>query len=72
LTEILGERLTAGIITAPSIENLRTNLAAERQTLVSHSLYDRWRVFKGGHPLPNGQSLDAARAAFDLLRRADV
>ena len=31
----------------------------------------RWRVFAGGHPLPNQESLDAAQAAFDLLRRAD-
>ena len=31
----------------------------------------RWRVFEGGHPLPNQASLDAARAAFDLLREAD-
>ena len=71
LTEILGERLTAGVITAPLIENLRTDVVAEQQTRVNPSLYDRWHVFKGGHPLPNRQSLDAARAAFDLLRRAD-
>ncbi|MCA1816053.1 MAG: DUF4147 domain-containing protein, partial [Acidobacteria bacterium] len=31
----------------------------------------RWRVFEGGHPLPNRASLEAARAAFALLRRAD-
>src|SRR5205085_1442596 len=28
-------------------------------------------VFAGGHPLPNLESLEAARAAFDLLRRAE-
>jgi glycerate 2-kinase len=72
LTEILGERLTAGVITAPSTENLMTDATSSTQpTLANTSFNDRWRVFKGGHPLPNSQSLDAARAAFDLLRRAD-
>ena len=56
LEEILGERLTGGVISAPS-----TN------TSLSH----RWRVFAGGHPLPNEESLAAARAAFELLQRAD-
>ena len=56
LSEILGEYLTAGVITAPA---------------ANISFNDRWRVFEGGHPLPNGASLDAARAAFDLLRRAE-
>jgi glycerate 2-kinase len=71
LTEILGERLTAGVITAPSTGNLRTDATANQQTLPHTSSYDRWKTFKGGHPLPNRQSLDAARAVFDLLRRAD-
>jgi glycerate 2-kinase len=31
----------------------------------------RWRVFPGGHPEPNEQSLAAAQASFDLLERAD-
>jgi hydroxypyruvate reductase len=56
LSEILGEHLTAGVITAPT-DNISFN--------------PRWRVFEGGHPLPNGASLDAARAAFELLRRAE-
>lgn len=56
LSEILGERLTAGVITAPAAET---------------SLPGRWRVFAGGHPLPDDESLRAARAAFELLRRAD-
>lgn len=33
---------------------------------------ERWRVFTGGHPFPNEASLEAARAAFDLLKRADA
>jgi hydroxypyruvate reductase len=52
----LGERLTRGVISAPPSQT---------------SLPERWRVFKGGHPLPNSASMDAARAAFDLLREAD-
>ena len=56
LGEILGEHLTAGVITAPT-DNISFN--------------PRWRVFEGGHPLPNGASLDAAQAAFRLLRRAE-
>jgi hydroxypyruvate reductase len=71
LTEILGERLTAGVITAPSTENSRADAATDQQIQVNTSFYDRWRVFKGGHPLPDLQSLYAARAAFDLLRRTD-
>src|SRR5688500_15682453 len=31
----------------------------------------RWQSFVGGHPLPNQASLDAARAAFALLDRAN-
>jgi hydroxypyruvate reductase len=56
LSEILGEHLTAGVISAPTDKI---------------SFNDRWRVFAGGHPLPNSASLDAARAAFELLRRAE-
>jgi hydroxypyruvate reductase len=56
LNKILGERLIAGVITAPAFEN---------------SLNERWRMFAGGHPLPNHESMNAARAAFDLLRRAE-
>jgi glycerate 2-kinase len=56
LDEILGDRLREGVVSAPP---LRVPLPA------------RWRTFKGGHPLPNDASIEAARAAFDLLRRAD-
>jgi hydroxypyruvate reductase len=56
LDEILGDRLREGVLSAPP---LRAPLPA------------RWRAFEGGHPLPNAASLDSARAAFDLLRRAD-
>jgi hydroxypyruvate reductase len=57
LDEVLGSRLLReGVITAPPLKS---------------PLSVRWRVFAGGHPLPNEASLEAARAAFALLRRAD-
>ena len=54
LEQALGERLTAGVISCPD----------PPQHL------KRWRGYVGGHPLPNRDSLEAARAAFALLDRA--
>ncbi|HEX8161776.1 MAG TPA: DUF4147 domain-containing protein [Pyrinomonadaceae bacterium] len=56
LEEILGDRLREGVLSAPP---------------PPAPLPARWRTFEGGHPLPDSASLGAARAAFDLLRRAD-
>jgi glycerate 2-kinase len=62
LEEILGSRLTAGVVAAP----------CQGEDIYNHAMpSSRWRVFAGGHPLPNQASLDAARAAIALLRRAD-
>ncbi len=57
LDEALGGALAGGIVSAPS---------------ASVALSERWRVFAGGHPLPNEASLEAARAAFALLQAADA
>lgn len=57
LEERLGNALAGGVLSAPPSEL---------------KLSKRWRVFEGGHPLPNAASLDAARAAFELLDEADV
>jgi hydroxypyruvate reductase len=57
LDETLGDALVGGIVSAPP-----SGIA----------LSERWRVFAGGHPLPNEASLEAARAAFDLLQAADA
>ncbi len=57
LDEILGDTLAGGVVSAPPLGS---------------ALSKRWRVFAGGHPLPNEASLEAARAAFALLRRADA
>lgn len=76
LSEILGERLTAGVITAPSIKHSQTSAATTKTnasaTLIVNPLPACWRVFEGGHPLPNLASLQAAQAAFDLLHRANL
>jgi len=61
LSDILGNRLTAGVISGPAISQLQD---------LSFVL-ERWQFFKGGHPLPNSESLNAAKASFDLLKRAD-
>lgn len=56
LEEVLGYKLTAGLISSPDPpQHLK-----------------RWRSFTGGHPLPNQASLDAGRAAFALLGRANA
>lgn len=52
----LGKALTGGVLSAPSSD---------------FTLSERWRVYEGGHPLPNESSVEAARAAFELLRDAD-
>lgn len=56
LEDALGEKLTRGVISAPA--------SAVR-------LSQKWEIFAGGHPLPNEESLAAAEAAFNLLRRAN-
>ncbi len=56
LDEILRERLDCGVIAGNQpVEPLDAN----------------WRVFSGGHPEPNQQSLAAAHACFELLERAN-
>lgn len=57
LEERLGERLRGGVLSGP---------------LVGARPSARWRVFAGGHPLPNEESLAAARAAFELLAEANA
>lgn len=59
LEEILGPRLTAGVITSSAASFARTSLSS------------RWQLFNGGHPEPNEESLAAACASFSLLERAN-
>jgi hydroxypyruvate reductase len=67
LDEILREQLGAGVLSGPQTESL--NAVSRRPH--GHELSDRWNAFEGGHPLPNEGSLNAARAAFALLRRVE-
>lgn len=59
LGDILDHIITSGVVSGPDGPDLRALESG------------RWRAFAGGHPLPNQESLDAAQAAFDLLRQAD-
>lgn len=65
LEEILGERLTAGIIAGNEPSFNRAKGETPQFSKLRHT------VFLGGHPEPNEQSLTAARACFDLLDRAN-
>jgi len=56
LDERLGGALAGGVLSSPPFDFKPS---------------ERWRVYEGGHPLPNEKSLQAARAAFELLREAD-
>jgi len=58
LNDSLGTRITRAIVS--------TALSPASPMLPS-----TYAVFFGGHPLPNQQSLDAAQAAFELLKRAN-
>ncbi len=59
LDDILNHTIASGVVSGPDCPELNALASG------------RWRVFAGGHPLPNQESLDAAQAAFNLLRRAD-
>lgn len=63
LDAILGERLAAGVLAGLAIERPHNDSSSVSS--------ERWRIFAGGHPLPNEESLEAARAAFELMRRAE-
>lgn len=69
LEDVLGERLIAGL--SAGLPPQWSQSQSAPVAYISSSLSNRWRIFGGGHPLPNEESLAAARAAFNLLRRAD-
>lgn len=52
LDEIVGGRLSAGIVVAPAIPA---------------TMLEQFRYFEGGHPYPNEDSLGAAEAALELV-----
>lgn len=67
LEDQLGQRLAAGIIAGPVASQLQGRVIA---TMLL-KLYERWRWYEGGHPLPTKASLAAAEATFALLERAN-
>lgn len=70
LQEILGRRLTAGVVSGLPEEFIGRDVTIEEKR-DDDSFSNYWRVFFGGHPLPNSESLAAAEAAFELMRRAE-
>lgn len=57
IDEILSDRITEGVVSAPAETAAR--------------LSSRWRIFAGGHPVPNEESQAAGRAALRMMKRAD-
>lgn len=70
LDHILGDRITAGLLVGPA--QRQTQGSNRKPSILDSSFRTRWRVFEGGHPLPNKASLEAAHAAFALLRHAEA
>lgn len=62
LDEILGSHIGAGVVAA----------VAEKSSNNVRGLSMRWQLFRGGHPVPNQESLRAASAAVGLARRAET
>jgi glycerate 2-kinase len=56
LNEVVGEKISRAVISSSAS---------------SKSLPSTYKIFSGGHPLPNQDSLTAASAAFDLLGEAN-
>src|SRR5260370_19226963 len=78
LEEILGDRLAAGIIACnQEFGNARggdrVNAPKDAGKLQARmpALPRRFTIFDGGHPEPNEESLAAAQASLELLRRAN-
>ncbi len=57
LDEVLGHRITAGLLTAQATAN---------------RIPSNWSYFASGHPLPNEESLRAAVAALEILKKANA
>lgn len=63
LDEILADKIIGGVVSGV--------LPEETSVDESRMLSSKWRVFAGGHPLPNEASLAAAQNCFHLLRAAN-
>ena len=86
LSEVLGERIDAGLITAPLGDGNPIILPHDQQRYsvlttgspgkaivlpLSAASARRWRACSGGHPLPNMQSLKAGWQSLRLLKQAN-
>ena len=60
LNDVLGKKIARGVISGPA------------QLTKHHFSPTRWKVFAGGHPLPNEASLDAAQGIFELIDCANA
>jgi hydroxypyruvate reductase len=60
LEQVLANSFSAGLMSGP-----------QPAEVSEKPLSDRWRLYQGGHPLPDEASLMAAGEAFKLLRRAN-
>lgn len=67
LDNALGNKLKAGLIAGSLSRQPLESVLSDSQRKFSA----RWLWYEGGHPVPNEASLAAARASFDLLRRAN-
>lgn len=65
LDELLGSRINGGVISGVLPEKSASIVNQNKK------LSDKWRVFSGGHPLPDEASLAAARHARGLLHLAN-
>jgi hydroxypyruvate reductase len=66
VSELLQNRITAGVITGP--------LSRRHPAIWPSAEFPDprgWKTFSGGHPLPNHQSLMAAWQTFQLLKQAN-
>jgi glycerate 2-kinase len=71
LDEMLAGRLSAGVLSSNALRSgTPTRRGSERVEALQVSNL-RYKIFQGGHPEPNEQSLAAAQACFALLKRAD-
>jgi glycerate 2-kinase len=74
LEDILGERLTSGVIAGPARQQERWIRSVPGGVAIGSALVDlrkRWNYFEAGHPLPTENSLSAAEKVFALLDRAN-
>jgi glycerate 2-kinase len=66
LDELLGAKISEGLVVGTYIPDLFGKLLQSSQKAVT-----RWHHCDASHPLPTQSSLDAAKSAFDLLKRAN-